>query len=282
MRQTQEFGRVALITYLNLPADRSSKEYLQLKTALDLFLELAQGSFSYIKVYDKKKLEEAYPADTTLTHDYREYYSKALEEKKMKFPESWLEMGLMRWKPYLLVDALKEFNSKVDYVFYHDINIFKYPCYKQNISKKEKDYLNLFRGSDFLIFETEYKPFLKDCKRLLIDRYFGSDPYSKYQQSYWAGAFAVKANDNGLSMALNWCEMATVDNCAPLPDIENRFDGFKWHSQEQAVLSLLVYEWKRLKLNLRVLVAPKRSIFKKFKFIYKIDMRLKMFLRRLY
>ncbi len=278
MREIKNLGKVALVTFLDLPTDTSSKEYFQLKTSLELFLELAKESFSYIKIYDKKKMQEAYPGDRTLTYDYRSHYKRLLEKKKIRFPQSWLEMGLMRWKPYLVVDALKEFNSKVDYVFYHDINLLKYPSYKLNISQKEEDYLNLFSGSDFLIFETEYKPLLKDCKRILIDEFIGRSEFCKYKQGYWAGALAVRTNNTGLAMAIRWCELATVDNCAPLPDSDDRFDGFKWHSQEQAVLSLLTYEWKKSKIKFRVITAPSRSIFKRFKLLYKVAIKFKIFL----
>jgi hypothetical protein len=270
-------SKIALVTYLDLPQDIHSDSYPQLKESLDVFLHLANKSFSFVRVYNRETIQIAYPESKELTADFRPIYSDKLCANSIKFPESWLEVGMMRWKPYLILDAIKIFQHKVDYIFYHDINLKKYPNYVDNISHAEKNYFDIFNDSDLVVFESEYKPLLKDCKRMLLDNFFGaSAKTAKYFPGFWAGAIAVKPNQIGTQLIQEWCDACTVENCAPLPDSPTPYNGYKWHSQEQAVLSLLVYKWRHSPYAIKINFASHRLIFNKYNIIHYLLSRLSL------
>ena len=93
------------------------------------------------------------------------------------------------------------------------------------------------RGLDVLAFDDNGAAISSDVKPELIDQFLpGRDPSTL--RHIWAGAIALRKNDNGINFAATWSEHSTFDAVAPFTELPPP-GGFVWNSCDQAVLSAL-------------------------------------------
>ena len=153
--------------------------------------------------------------------------------------ENWAALNFLVWKPHLISNELQVSNkiNPGDILFYHDVNVSKYPDYLYGI-KKWVGYLHSqMKGKSVLLFDDDGLPIRADCKKELIEKY-QCEAFEKERHT-WAGAIAVRKDKDGLHFVSDWIKMVSdLDNVSPITNYGNRV-GYNWHSQEQACLSIL-------------------------------------------
>jgi hypothetical protein len=168
---------------------------------------------------------------------------KTLNHNRSSFAwnENWAALNFLQWKPALIYEELM--NSKNinfgDILFYHDVNVTKYPEYLKNIEKWPKFLLSNMRNKSILLFNDNNMLLRVDCKKELIDKYKCEE--FENEAHTWAGAIAIRKDENGIKFINEWVKMVNdLDNVSPITNYGDR-EGFYWHSQEQACLSILFF-----------------------------------------
>jgi len=174
-----------------------------------------------------------------------------------KWSENWAAMNFLVWKPHLIKRELLESNeiNFGDILFYHDVNVSKYPDYLSGVKDWVEYLQSNMKGKSVLLFDDDRLPLQIDCKTELIEKYkcqeFENNGHT------WAGAIAIRKDEDGIKFVSDWVEMVSdIDNVSPITNFGNR-KGYVWHSQEQACLSILFF------LNLSNLSIKKVFLFER-------------------
>jgi len=158
-----------------------------------------------------------------------------------RWNENWAAMNFLVWKPHIINRELLESNkiNLGDILFYHDVNVTKYPDYLYGIKKWVGYIHSQMKGKSVLLFDDDGLPIQADCKRELIEKY-QCEVFEKEGHT-WAGAIAIRKDKDGLNFVSDWIKMVSdLDNVSPITNYGNR-SGYIWHSQEQACLSILYF-----------------------------------------
>ena len=155
-----------------------------------------------------------------------------------RWNENWAALNFLQWKPMLIYEQLVN-SEKIkfgDIIFYHDVNVTKYPEYLINIEDWPKFLSSKMKGKSILLFNDNNTPLRVDCKKELIDKY--QCEKFEHKAHTWAGALAVRKDPNGIKFIHDWVKMVDqLENISPITSYGDR-DGYYWHSQEQACLSI--------------------------------------------
>lgn len=204
------------------------------------FLRLTKKHFSTVTIFSTKDLILEDPTWRETLRDFSQDIRNDPDfSEEVVWNEVWSRVGLMRWKPRLILDfLLSERVSDGDIVMYHDIDVEKYPVYVEGISHWARWVRRKIEAVDVLVFEDSGTLLSEDTKPELIEFYFGDSANPKWTH-VWAGALAVKKTSFGLEFVRFWNEECTVANLWPISS--SACQGFLKHSHEQAVLGCLYY-----------------------------------------
>lgn len=193
-----------------------------------------------------------------------EYYKNKFKPNISYYNKSWYSTGWQVWKPLALNLILKN-QKDGDILFFHDINIIKYPFYKKNLLlgndsiikflEKEKD------KSIFLFYEC-YKPLYFDIKYESIIKFNLNS--NLYRSGIWAGSILLRNNKNSRKFIESWSKNSQTDliSASEYEYCSKFFNPrFVQHAPEQAVLNLCLFNnFEKIKNNILILHTYKRKI----------------------
>jgi len=185
----------------------------------------------------------------------------------LNWNKSWAQLNFMAFKPLLILENLtSELISEGDIVFYHDINIDKYPEYKMQIKKWKTFILSQIKDYDVIVFNDNDIDFRRDTKQEVID-FFNINHVTGHH--LWSGAIAIKKTKAGVNFCKEWSS-ATLNRDLVSPFTETKFKDFYWNSPDQATLTSLFYSQKVDDLKVKIkcinlnnvrIIPPIQSIY---------------------
>ena len=146
-------------------------------------------------------------------------------------------------------------------IIFHDINLTKYPTYKNNLITSKNLFSRSLKNKSIVCIKDSYFSLSIDCKQEVIQKYLGSE--GKTLSHIWSGCIGLKKNKISLSFCKEWIKLTEIDmNRNQLTNFDN-FKDFKWHSQEQATLSILFYMWKYNFKKSKHLISIYTNVFRR-------------------
>lgn len=239
-------------------------------------LELINTDFATKTAYSPRRLINLDQKWKAIFEDKREYMHQQLPhfDKNMAWNINWAALNFLLWKPALIAHVLKhdERIAYGDIIFYHDVDLKKYPSYKYDI-KSWGNFIKEKMGSRcVLLFNDNDLRLSNDVKSELLLKYFENAEKAKNLHHIWAGALAIKKSEYGLQFANRWLKLTNeLENRSQLTIYSNE-PGFHWHSQEQACLSVLYHKEKHLSqvncefLNGDRCIPPKKLSYLSWKY----------------
>lgn len=209
---------------------------LPLATPAQALITRATGRFSSLHAVTPRSLIDA---NHTWSEDFQDYTEQIRNHTgyspELRVNNSWAKMGLLRWKPRLIMDFLSSTDvSEGDIVLYHDADTEKYPDYLFGVERWAKWLRRRMRGLDVLCFDDNHAPLASDAKPELFD-VIPQIPSESRPHHIWAGAIAVRKSPGGLEFVSRWFELCTFDNVSPITKLPTP-EGFVQNSVDQAVL----------------------------------------------
>lgn len=199
---------------------------------------------------------------------------------ELKWNRSWARMGLISWKPRMILDRLLNDDvSEGDLVYYHDSNAEKYPDYLHGIDKSRAWLIRSMKDSDLLLFRDNRAKLISDTKPELWKKFFELEE-AKHLHHIWAGALAVRKSPEGIHFISHWDSMVTdIENILPI-STGSTSEGFEIHSPDQAILGCLWHSRNSLHPDLparcvylmdtRQIPPPRRPVLGPRKWIQKL------------
>lgn len=159
--------------------------------------------------------------------------------------------GYLRWKPYIILKELEKLNDN-DILYYRDCNINKYPNILIGIEKTKNicEYiLNEIKCDIFVPIEHPSIRVKHHCKKKIYETIDNYEDY--YLDNFLLNASVIICKKTPMILSilkewLNYClndELIDVDTFNEIQHIE-----FRWNTQEQAILNVLLYKYKKNKL----------------------------------
>lgn len=172
--------------------------------------------------------------------------------KDFVYNKNWAALNFLLWKP-MLINHVLECDPRIsdgDVLFYHDVDVHKYPDYLKGIDDWGSYISEKIKGRSVLLFNDNDKKIDNDVKYEMLKKYFEDIKQAKKLHHVWAGAIAIKKDEYGLAFTKRWEELTNdLDNRSQLTNY-GKIKGFHWHSQEQACLSVL-YHCENTSLNVQ-------------------------------
>ena len=176
-------------------------------------------------------------------------YSEWIEQHPLRYQlkrrnPGWEKMGFLAWKPFLLSALLHDDAIRTgDVIFYHDVNLRKYPAYSRTPAEWRAVSLRILDELGCDIFSPEAVRLESDTKAFLVRRYLHES--AGLERVVWAGMIVCRKSSQSLEFIDEWRAMCEdIDNLSPLPN-PNPYVGAHWHAVDQAVLGVLALKWKQ-------------------------------------
>ena len=234
------------------PFDHGKNTLLSAKTLIDA----AQSHFDSIRVHTPRSLLAAdpswedYVSDVTEKIESDERYSSELPWNR-----EWARVGFFRWKPKLILHELLSDDTRPgDIIFYHDPDVSKYPEYFKGVRSWSNWLRSRMANLDVLAFDDNGARISSDVKPELIEQFLAGEKLSSLRH-IWAGAIAVRKNEEGISFARAWKQGSQFEAVGPFTATPPP-PGFVWNSCDQAVLTALWHSQGHLAESIRREVQP--------------------------
>jgi hypothetical protein len=178
-------------------------------------------------------------------------------------------LGFFAWKPLILWLELQAANDG-DIVAFHDLNLGKYPVYKENLETLPffaKQCLAMCGFDFFVPREGLHKRLYHHAKRTVIEEVGGVGPfYTNFPQCIVNMIF-VRKSKVSMELVEDWMEACKVERWITGwtdPALQPH-PGFMWHCPEQAILGALLAKWvaaRRWTIPLAYpnVIVPKRNL----------------------
>jgi hypothetical protein len=255
----------AILTYMDLWVcfqewkrfETTSSEYFQLANQIyDTYLKIGAEKKVDVKISDLdstlKKLDVIFKAKSHKSGFYRQVrkpvglWHKAMRREPTFYTEVTtdfiLDPSLLEGIEWFITGEITNYFCKHSQeIFYHDINIARYPEYLYRIEDWSDYIKSKMNGYSVLLFNDNNMKIYHDTKQELLQRYLGSENNWNHLHHIWAGALAIRNDDFGKRFLEEWVGICSkVENVSPITDF-SKYPGYIWHSQEQACLSVLYY-----------------------------------------
>lgn len=226
---------------------------LDLRVQASEFYTRAKPYFDSITMACPRELISENDSWAAIFEDRRAWVEMELAKQSINLTwnQNWAALNFLIWKPKFLEHILisKNFINSGDIIFYHDINIERYPEYLYRIEGWSDYIKNKMNHRSVLLFNDNNMKIYQDTKYELLLRYLGDENNWKCLHHIWAGALAIRNDDYGRQFLEEWVEMCLkVENVSPITNF-SKYPGYVWHSQEQACLSVLYYLRKNKNKN---------------------------------
>ncbi|MCP9809740.1 hypothetical protein KBY58_09875 [Cyanobium sp. HWJ4-Hawea] len=253
-----------LITYCGAEnADSTLRE--QLASSVQKFSALGRKRGFEVIVWNEQLIRQKIDNHQDILKDYYPDYSDECEIQGVRLNKQWLNAGLFLWKPSIIKHTLEKKLEEGDVLVYLDCNLNKFPCYRQLIDLGPEYLRAKLNKKSILLAVDKYRPLCRDVKYQVLSANLSHyQECGRYLPGFWAGFMAIKKNKYSSLFITKWHKICSIENLAPLPDVpvESRFEEYKWHSQEQSMLSVVYYQGSSRLRNksVRFLFVPGRRV----------------------
>lgn len=200
------------------------------------FLKYFSMAFDEVHIFNSQMLLESSPEWSSIlspsadsinyTSDQQPYYS-------------WSRLNYFLWKPHLFRHIITSAQySDGDLFFYHDINTSKWNDYAQSHVDLPHFLLKSLSRHDVLLFSENLQPLNTDCKEELLKQYCLYP--AKHIPHISAFSLAFIKNSRSTLFLNQWTKMSSELTALNMTTT-TRGASFKWHSPDQATLSVTFY-----------------------------------------
>ena len=174
--------------------------------------------------------------------DYLNKHIKFSKENPNSININWAKLNGLLWKPALLKMVLEDKTIKEnDIVVYSDINVSRYQNYLKNLEILPKLVKSKLKKKSIMLCQDSFRRLASDHKEELLYKYLGIQ--GNFHRGFWAGCIGFKKDNIARTFSKIWYELSLIEeNRSQITKYINK-KYFRWHSQEQATLSVLSFLW---------------------------------------
>tara|TARA_B100000161_G_C33523389_1_gene402293 strand:- start:362 stop:1276 length:915 start_codon:yes stop_codon:yes gene_type:complete len=174
--------------------------------------------------------------------DYLNKHIKFSKENPNSININWAKLNGLLWKPALLKMVLEDKTIKEnDIVVYSDINVSRYQNYLKNLEILPKLVKRKLKKKSIMLCQDSFRRLASDHKEELLYKYLGIQ--GNFHRGFWAGCIGFKKDNIARTFSKIWYELSLIEeNRSQITKYINK-KYFRWHSQEQATLSVLSFLW---------------------------------------
>ena len=174
--------------------------------------------------------------------DYLNKHIKFSKENPNSININWAKLNGLLWKPALLKMVLEDNTLKEnDIVVYSDINVSRYQNYLKNLEILPKLVKRKLKKKSIMLCQDSFRRLASDHKEELLYKYLGIQ--GNFHRGFWAGCIGFKKDNIARTFSKIWYELSLIEeNRSQITKYINK-KYFRWHSQEQATLSVLSFLW---------------------------------------
>ena len=174
--------------------------------------------------------------------DYLNKHIKFSNENPNSININWAKLNGLLWKPALLKMVLEDKTIKEnDIVVYSDINVSRYQNYLKNLEILPKLVKRKLKKKSIMLCQDSFRRLASDHKEELLYKYLGIQ--GNFHRGFWAGCIGFKKDNIARTFSKIWYELSLIEeNRSQITKYINK-KYFRWHSQEQATLSVLSFLW---------------------------------------
>ena len=174
--------------------------------------------------------------------DYLNKHIKFSKDNPNSININWAKLNGLLWKPALLKMVLEDKTIKEnDIVVYSDINVSRYQNYLKNLEILPKLVKRKLQKKSIMLCQDSFRRLASDHKEELLYKYLGIQ--GNFHRGFWAGCIGFKKDNIARTFSKIWYELSLIEeNRSQITRYINK-KYFRWHSQEQATLSVLSFLW---------------------------------------
>ena len=174
--------------------------------------------------------------------DYLNKHIKFSKDNPNSININWAKLNGLLWKPALLKMVLEDKTIKEnDIVVYSDINVSRYQNYLKNLEILPKLVKRKLKKKSIMLCQDSFRRLASDHKEELLYKYLGIQ--GNFHRGFWAGCIGFKKDNIARTFSKIWYELSLIEeNRSQITRYINK-KYFRWHSQEQATLSVLSFLW---------------------------------------
>lgn len=174
--------------------------------------------------------------------DYLNKHIKFSKDNPNSININWAKLNGLLWKPALLKMVLEDKTIKEnDIVVYSDINVSRYQNYLKNLEILPQLVKRKLKKKSIMLCQDSFRRLASDHKEELLYKYLGIQ--GNFHRGFWAGCIGFKKDNIARTFSKIWYELSLIEeNRSQITRYMNK-KYFRWHSQEQATLSVLSFLW---------------------------------------
>ena len=217
---------------------------LDLKKEKIKFETIGNRYFDKVLIYSPRDLLQKNKLWEKLLYnqDYLNKHIKFSKENPNSININWAKLNGLLWKPALLKMVLEDKTIKEnDIVVYSDINVSRYQNYLKNLEILPKLVKRKLKKKSIMLCQDSFRRLASDHKEELLYKYLGIQ--GNFHRGFWAGCIGFKKDNIARTFSKIWYELSLIEeNRSQITKYINK-KYFRWHSQEQATLSVLSFLW---------------------------------------
>ena len=217
---------------------------LDLKKEKIKFETIGNRYFDKVLIYSPRDLLQKNKLWEKLLYnqDYLNKHIKFSKENPNSININWAKLNGLLWKPALLKMVLEDNTIKEnDIVVYSDINVSRYQNYLKNLEILPKLVKRKLKKKSIMLCQDSFRRIASDHKEELLYKYLGIQ--GNFHRGFWAGCIGFKKDNIARTFSKIWYELSLIEeNRSQITRYINK-KYFRWHSQEQATLSVLSFLW---------------------------------------
>ncbi|WP_288245995.1 hypothetical protein [uncultured Prochlorococcus sp.] len=217
---------------------------LDLKKEKIKFETIGNRYFDKVLIYSPRDLLQKNKLWEKLLYnqDYLNKHIKFSKENPNSININWAKLNGLLWKPALLKMVLEDKTIREnDIVVYSDINVSRYQNYLKNLEILPKLVKRKLKKKSIMLCQDSFRRLASDHKEELLYKYLGIQ--GNFHRGFWAGCIGFKKDNIARTFSKIWYELSLIEeNRSQITRYMNK-KYFRWHSQEQATLSVLSFLW---------------------------------------
>jgi hypothetical protein len=211
------------------------------------FRRLISPYFDHYVSYTPRSISPDGPAAVRSCADYSEWLANHPRRNELgRYCAGWAKLGFMGWKPYIIKKMLMRKDVRNgDIIFYHDVNISKYPVYRECMKEWPALSLRVLDELDCDVFVPAGDRLKAGAKTSLLRKYLGTAGKAADGPGLWGALIVIRKSPASIRFVNEWLKISSrLDDLSPLPN-PRPHKQFYWHCPEQATLAVVVELWRR-------------------------------------
>ena len=217
---------------------------LDLKKEKIKFETIGNRYFDKVLIYSPRDLlrKNKFWEKLLYNQDYLNKHIKFSKDNPNSININWAKLNGLLWKPALLKMVLEDKTIKEnDIIVYSDINVSRYQNYLKNLEILPKLVKRKLKKKSIMLCQDSFRRLASDHKEELLYKYLGIQ--GNFHRGFWAGCIGFKKDNIARTFSKIWYELSLIEeNRSQITRYINK-KYFRWHSQEQATLSVLSFLW---------------------------------------